>query len=233
LSRESNAPTWTVVARVLIVALVPLVLFLTSLRLLLTDAFIQIEYRLPGFPEDSYGFTLEDRLHWAPIALDYLVNNEGIDFLGDLEFDDGSDVYNQRELRHMIDVKQLTQLALGVWAGGLACVIILGTLLYINGYREELWRSLRTGALVIFWFIVILAIALVVSFSFVFVGFHLIFFEGDTWLFLYSDTLIRLFPTRFWRDVFIFIVALTLSMTALTYLFSARKLKILGSVQSK
>ncbi len=30
--------------------------------------------------------------------------------------------------------------------------------------------------------------------------FHQVFFEGDSWLFLYSDTLIRLFPIRFWQD---------------------------------
>ena len=37
-----------------------------------------------------------------------------------------------------------------------------------------------------------------------FEGFHAIFFEGDSWLFLYSDTLIRLFPIRFWQDTFLF-----------------------------
>jgi len=36
-----------------------------------------------------------------------------------------------------------------------------------------------------------------------FVGFHALFFEGDSWLFLYSDTLIRLFPLRFWQDAFL------------------------------
>jgi integral membrane protein (TIGR01906 family) len=225
LSRVSNDPVWTIVARALIIALVPLMLFLSSLRLLLTDAFIHVEYRLPAFPEDSYGFTLQDRLRWAPLALDYLLNDEGIDFLGDLEFDEGGDVYNQRELRHMVDVKQLTQLALGVWAGGLACVIVLGTLLYLNGYREMLWKSLRTGARILFWFMVVLAATLIISFSFVFIGFHRIFFEGDTWLFLYSDTLIRLFPTRFWRDVFIFLIGLTLSMTGLTHFISSRQLR--------
>lgn len=37
-----------------------------------------------------------------------------------------------------------------------------------------------------------------------FEGFHSLFFEGDSWLFLYSDTLIRLFPLRFWQDTFLF-----------------------------
>jgi uncharacterized membrane protein len=33
--------------------------------------------------------------------------------------------------------------------------------------------------------------------------FHALFFEGDSWLFLNSDTLIRLFPIRFWQDAFL------------------------------
>jgi integral membrane protein (TIGR01906 family) len=41
-----------------------------------------------------------------------------------------------------------------------------------------------------------------------FTTFHRLFFEGDTWLFLYSDTLIRLFPMRFWIDVAVMIVGL-------------------------
>jgi uncharacterized membrane protein len=36
-----------------------------------------------------------------------------------------------------------------------------------------------------------------------FVAFHNVFFEAGTWQFLFSDTLIRLFPERFWRDTFI------------------------------
>jgi integral membrane protein (TIGR01906 family) len=61
----------------------------------------------------------------------------------------------------------------------------------------------------------VLALTLVVAFSLLFVGFHRIFFEGDSWLFLHSDTLIRLFPERFWRDTFIFVIGLTSLFAAL------------------
>ncbi|MCD6344052.1 MAG: hypothetical protein J7M17_00400, partial [Anaerolineae bacterium] len=33
-----------------------------------------------------------------------------------------------------------------------------------------------------------------------FVGLHGLFFTEGTWRFFYSDTLIRLFPVRFWQD---------------------------------
>jgi hypothetical protein len=64
---------------------------------------------MPGFPADRYGFTTADRLYWADIAVDYLVNTAGIEFLADLRFEDGSPVYNERELKHMVDVKNRGQ----------------------------------------------------------------------------------------------------------------------------
>jgi uncharacterized membrane protein len=43
-----------------------------------------------------------------------------------------------------------------------------------------------------------------------FTFFHTLFFEGDSWLFYYSDSLIRLFPIRFWQDAFLWAAALAL-----------------------
>jgi len=37
-----------------------------------------------------------------------------------------------------------------------------------------------------------------------------VFFEGDTWLFLPTDTLIRLYPEKFWFDAAVGIGGLTL-----------------------
>ena len=49
------------------------------------------------------------------------------------------------------------------------------------------------------------------SFGVFFVAFHQVFFDPGTWIFLWSDTLIRLFPERFWRDVFIYVGVLSLA----------------------
>jgi len=40
--------------------------------------------------------------------------------------------------------------------------------------------------------------------------FHHIFFTGNSWLFYFSDTLIRLFPMRFWEDAFLWAAILAL-----------------------
>jgi len=50
----------------------------------------------------------------------------------------------------------------------------------------------------------------VVMINALFTSFHRIFFSGDTWLFLYSDSLIRLFPIPFWQDAFIIMGTLVL-----------------------
>ena len=64
---------------------------------------------------------------------------------------------------------------------------------------------------------------LAINFRQLFTNFHRIFFEGDTWLFKFSDTLIRLFPMQFWQDAFIAAGALTfLGGLALWFLFEKR-----------
>lgn len=204
----------------LIVVLVPIVLVLGAVRLLLTPVFIQIEYRMPNFPEDSYGFSQEERLDWAEIARQYLLNRAGIEFLGDLTFEDGSALYNQRELRHMLDVKIVVKAAMGVLYAALALLVIAG----VWARRADWWGryrlALSRGGWTTVGLLIFLIVAIALSFNTVFVAFHQVFFEGDTWIFRYSDTLIRLFPVRFWRDAFVTVGLLALSGgLALGYFF--------------
>ncbi len=194
----------------LIILFVPVVLLLTALRILMTPVFIQAEYHTPNFPADSYGFTQSDRLNYAPIALDYLLNDEGLEFLGDLSFEDGSPLYNERELSHMLDVKILVQKGLPVWYFLLIFYIVLGTI----HWKKDKWKAykelLAKGGQITVVLILILIFYIVINFNQLFTKFHEIFFEGSTWIFYFSDTLIRLFPMRFWRDAFIFAAMLTL-----------------------
>jgi integral membrane protein (TIGR01906 family) len=200
-----------------IVLAVPIGLVLTAVRLLISPAFLQIEYNSPGFPQDSFGFTKEERIYWANLAAEYLVNDADISFLADLRFpagqstppatcrymDDCTKLYNERELKHMLDVKNVLQSALRVWYVSLGLLLVTGILAYFDGWRSEYRRAIRSGG----WLTVALlgAILLFVfmAFGVIFVMFHNIFFASGTWTFLYSDTLIRLFPERFWRDTFL------------------------------
>ena len=188
----------------LITILFPIALTFLGLRLLLTHAFPEIEYRTPGFPVDDYGFTLQDRLHWSKISIDYLLNNADISFLGDLTFPDGSALFNERELSHMQDVKTVVQPVLWIGYGVWFFVLGLGVWARWGGWWPEYVQSLRRGGWLTVGLVVLLGILAGISFWQFFTVFHGLFFKGDSWLFLYSDTLIRLFPMRFWQDAFLF-----------------------------
>ena len=59
----------------LVTLLTPIVLVLLGLRVLLTPLTPRIEYRMPGFPADDFGFSLQDRLRWSSYSLTYLLNS--------------------------------------------------------------------------------------------------------------------------------------------------------------
>lgn len=193
----------TIIMHIIITAGLPLVLILLNARVLMSNAFLKWEYDRPTFPEDSYGFTKEDRLSYAPLALGYLFNNEGIEFLGDQTFPDGSPLYNERELSHMYDVKVVTQglmrFGFGLLGVMVVCVIVMAA---SPGARPTLYKALFMGSVFTVGLIVVGLVLTATSFNWLFTQFHGLFFEGDSWLFLFSDTLIRLFPIRFWTDAF-------------------------------
>lgn len=209
---NTTNPSWVIrLASLVVVILVPVALILTSVRLLLTPAFVNIEYRTPNFPPDSYGFTQADRLYWSVIALDYLLNDQGIDFLGDLRFEDGTPVYNERELGHMVDVKQVVGKALQVWYASLVILLVLGLWAWIGKWVDEFRRACMRGGWATVILVGVIVSAVVVGFGVFFVFFHEIFFDPGTWIFRFSDTLIRLFPERFWRDTFLWIGGLSIA----------------------
>ena len=208
---EERAPVYTKWLMWLVAILVPVILILTSVRLLLTPVFVQIEYRTPNFPPDPYGFTQQDRLYWSQIALEYLLNDEGISFLEELKFEDGTQVYNAREFKHMVDVKEVLQYALLAWYISLGSIILLGLWAYWGGWMKAYKSGLSRGGWITVGIISVTMVAVLIGFGVFFVFFHQVFFETGTWVFRFSDTLIRLFPQRFWRDAFIAIGLVSLA----------------------
>lgn len=201
----------------------PFLLVMLSVRLVMTPLFLQIVYNRPGFPEDFYGFTTQDRLAYAPGALEYLLNGEDITFLSNMRFPTGESLYNARELRHMRDVKTVTQYAYLV-------VIISSLLALFSGLilasrpktLGHLRQGLMYGALFALALVASIVIVAIVNWNIFFTGFHQLFFEGGTWRFEYSDTLIRLFPEQFWFEAALTIGGLTVIGAGLTFLLAGR-----------
>lgn len=198
-------PGWlAAILRVILIAGLPLVLTLVTARALMTPPFMQWEYNRPGFPTDPFGFSTEDRLLYGPLALEYLFNDAGPEFLSEQTLSDGTLLYNERELSHMGDVKGVVQ---GLTRFGLGLVTVVAAavvLLAISGRtRPDLYAALRTGSILTVALIVAGLIAATTAFNWLFTQFHGLFFEGSSWLFPTSDTLIRLFPEQFWIDAFV------------------------------
>jgi integral membrane protein (TIGR01906 family) len=134
-----------------------------------------------------------------------------------LKFEDGSPLYNERELSHMADVKNVVRGALSAWGISLAILALLAFLAYRQKWIVNYINGLRRGGQ---WMIVLAVVLGLISgigittnpdvFDQFFIFFHSLFFKGDSWLFYYSDTLIRLFPIRFWEDAFLWAAVLAL-----------------------
>jgi len=208
--------------RIIIQLLIPILLILGSVRFLLVTAnvWIPIEYQSPGFPHDPYGFTLEDRLYWSRVDVEFLLNDAEIGYFDQFQLDSDKPMHNERELLHMEDVKILVQNTWFAFRMGLILLIFLFVVLGWDQGFTSIWEVVRKGALWGLILLVVLVIGIGISFGVLFVGFHKIFFEGETWIFRYSDTFIRLYPERFWRDVFIFLAALTAVQSGLIYWLS-------------
>jgi len=206
MNRLASVASW------LIVILVPFALVGVGVRVLLTPAFLQFEYRLPNFPADEYGFTAADRLHWGTYGITYLTNDADISYLGSLKFADGTPVFNSRELGHMHDVKLVTQRLLRIWWEILGVIFLFGALAWLARAWPAFLAGLRGGGrLTLLLAVVLGAIGTVggagsgdIFWQF-FANFHHLFFSGNSWIFSFSDTLIRLYPIRFWEDAVLYI----------------------------
>jgi len=216
----SATSNWIGLARLGLQVLLPVVLVLTSVRLLLTEVFVRMEYSLPGFPADRYGFTKTDRIQHATVALEYLLNDAGIEFLGDRVFEDGSAVYNERELQHMQDVKQVTQSALRVRRVGAGLILVLVLAIWRGAGGRLALEALQAGSRLTAITMIVLGVVLLVGFAVIFVGFHQVFFDPNTWTFRFEDTLIRLFPERFWQAAFGSVALATLVQAGVVWLLA-------------
>lgn len=194
--------------------IIPFFLIMTAVRVMISPWFARFEYNRSSFPSDSYGFSKAERLEYARLSIVYLLNDADPTFLSDIKMADGKPLYNERELSHMVDVKVLVQRMLIAWYVFLGLVILVTLLSVVTNQSGQYFTSLAAAGYFTIGLIGLILAGVAIGFKSLFTGFHLIFFKGDTWLFNYSDSLIRLFPMQFWQDAFIGMGLITLSLAA-------------------
>jgi integral membrane protein (TIGR01906 family) len=219
--------------QILVTLSIPVIISFLAVLFLLSPLFINLEYRRPGFPEDSYGFTTEERLEYGNQTRRYLVSSDTLDDLRELVFDNGKPIYIERELSHLEDVKVLLRQVLWVFYGAAAVFSLGGTLARRRGWEDSYFSAIALGGKITTISLLLILFFTIVSFQALFTNFHRLFFEGDSWLFFYSDTLIRLFPVQFWQDIFIVFGVLTLlGGLLLGWVLPARRKKAQNAAES-
>ena len=128
--------------------------------------------------------------------------------------DSGSiDLFDEREILHMIDVKELVQLtgSVSIWTGiALVVCAAIGLLIRRRSFFSTMSRWLRWCALV--WAVIlgVIVIASIIDFNWVFTQFHLLSFANDLWqLDPFRHYLLLLFPERFFLEATLFIALFT------------------------
>lgn len=193
------------VGKIFVALSLPFILLMVFINLLMSTTFLQIEYRTPWFPDDQYGFTNEDRLNYGATVIQYITSDDDRFLLDHLEDNNGNQIFLKREVDHLVDVKnvliQMNQIHLFI-------LTIAAFFISISLFkRTDEWKtSIRTGAFFALFLLLAIGLFALTSFWSFFEKFHAIFFDGDSWLFNYSDAILRLFPLRLWQDAVLYLV---------------------------
>jgi len=213
----------TKILNLLIILLVPFFIVPGSAQLLATDPYLAFEYGKAGFPPDTFGYSQEQRFVLASANTSYVRDNLPSKALSS-QMLEGKPVYSEREVTHMADVQSAYQSVTRAWQVAFVLLLALGFILWRNGERAALASAIQSGGLLTVALIGSIGLLAVLAWQVWFDNFHLIFFEPGSWLFAYSDTLIRLFPLQFWIDATFTITALSLT-GGLLMAFSGWRLK--------
>jgi integral membrane protein (TIGR01906 family) len=216
--------TVTNIIQWLVILAMPFFLGLGSIQLIIAaaPAYLTYEYNKPDFPPDPYGFTTQHREELAIVAVRYLQRREPAEevifLLEEQQLPDGSGpLYNASEIGHMLDVKNVTDAVGRIWL--VAAVIVVGGLVVLlfrpdtrpAGYRAILGGGIATTVVLLF-----IALFILLAWNVFFVQFHELLFPPETWTFRFDESLIRLFPEKFWFDIGVIMSMLPLLAGILT-----------------
>jgi integral membrane protein (TIGR01906 family) len=206
------------VAHHLVVLVLPFCFSLGWLTLLISPAYPRYAYGRPDLPPDPVHVLPDlaavgliplsptERLELALVAVAFLQSwqapETAVVLLAEQRLPHiGLPLYTERELTHLVDVKRMTdrirRLAL------LAAVVVAGGLLWLLKRlqtRRSGYLALGRGGLLTLLLLSGLAGLIGLGWPFFFYQFHGLFFAAGTWSFAPSDSLMRLYPERFFFD---------------------------------
>jgi len=206
----------------LIVLIVPLLLVTTNVRLVADSPYLY------SYGFQKYGIESVTGIEMGQLELagekirDYFSNDQ--DYLViDIERQgqEIKNLYNQREILHMKDVKNLIQLiySIQIWSLLLFITLILIGFLSIRLRKfSNVIDPISWGGGLTLGIAAVVGILSLFGFQRLFLFFHLVSFDNDLWILDPTrDYLIMMFPQGFFFDATVFIVVLTLGQALLLW----------------
>ena len=224
-----DTPRFLKLRATLIALTVPLTVLMIAIRAVASAPFLWLEYHRPGFPEDSYGYYLIERMRLGSYGVDYINNFAPREYLARVTTGtDNTLAFTEAEVNHMHDVKWVLLIATVAVAA-----LFLLTLFSSISLRERapgtIRRSLFSGAWITLGVIAVLGVVGVFGWEWLFTTFHQVFFPQGNWEFSVRSSLIRLYPPQFWIDAAIAVAVLVAAQITLllvtTWPTKYRKLK--------
>lgn len=198
-------PRWLANLLTLVIVIgIPIALILTNVFIFMTPNWLAYQYSQPDFPP-SVRFTPQDRYRLASESIEYIRGNRTLEQFKALG------VYDEREIKHMLDVRDLVdKVKVGLPMLAILIIVSLGALARQKENRALAARGLLNGAILTIGLFVAIGLFAAIGFQTFFTLFHKVFFKGDTWLFNYTDSLIQFYPLPFWFATSLALVATTI-----------------------
>ena len=198
-------PRWLINLLALVIVIgIPIALILTNVFIFMTPNWLAYQYSQPDFPP-SVRFTPQDRYRLASESIEYIRGNRTLEQFRALG------VYDEREIKHMVDVRDLVdKVKVGLPMVAILILVSLAALARQKENRALAARGLLNGAILTIGLFVAIGLFAAIGFQTFFTLFHKVFFEGDTWLFNYTDSLIQFYPLPFWFATSLALVATTI-----------------------
>ncbi|MFN8221828.1 MAG: DUF1461 domain-containing protein [Gaiellales bacterium] len=191
------------------------VVVVNGFRLVATETFVRAEYAHGDLPPDI-ALGRDERRRLALVGLRSIrPRTPGIELLERETLPSGEPAFGRRELSHMHDVRALFIRALRLQTALAALLVAAGAAFARTRWRSVVPTGLLAGGLATLGVAAAIVPVLALGFETVFVRFHGLFFDGDTWRFARTDTLLRIYPKEFWVDTSTVIAMLVVAQAVL------------------
>ena len=203
------------ILQALIIICVPLLLITTNVRIVLNSA-TMYDYGFNKYKIEKYtGIEFEQLQAAGQQIRDYFNNDlEQITINISLHGDYIPNLFNEREILHMYDVKNLVKM---VYMVQLYSAILLSAgcvFMLFNSFTNRGILALKyigRGGVFTFSLVIAVSILAIIGFDRLFLFFHLVSFSNDLWVLdPRHDYLIAMFPQGFFFDCTVVIAFLTL-----------------------